>query len=36
MLDPVSPALSGKVALLEIENGNMERGTYMLDSLVHR
>lgn len=36
MLYPVSPALSGKVALLEVENGNIDRGTYLLDSLVHR
>lgn len=36
MLNPVSPALGGKVALLEIETGNVERGTYLLESLVHR
>ena len=36
MLNPVSAALGGKVALLEIETGNLERGTFLLESLVHR
>lgn len=36
MLYPASPGLNGKVALLEIENGNMEQGVFLLDSIVHR
>ena len=36
MLYPASPGLNGKVALLEIENGNLERGIYLLDSVVQR
>jgi tetratricopeptide (TPR) repeat protein len=35
-LFPMSPASRGKVALLEVEMGNVERGTFMVESIVKR
>lgn len=35
-LFPMSPASRGKVALLEVENGNVGRGMYMLESINRR
>lgn len=33
---PASPANRGKVALLELENGNIQRGAYLLETITRR